>query len=208
MTPAALRTICVFCASSETVEPAYLEAARELGRLLAESRLTLVYGGGSSGLMGRLAGGALEAGGRVVGVMPRFMRELEWAHPALSELRVVEDMHQRKRSMLEAADAVIALPGGSGTFDELFEAITWKRLGLFLNPIVLVNTRGFFDPCLELLERCVREGFMDQRHRAMWSVAKAPAGALESARRAQPWDAGARRFAVPGLVRSGDGPSC
>ena len=110
----------------------------------------------------------------MVGVIPRFMYDLEWVHRGLTELKIVADVHERKRFMMETADAIVALPGGSGTLEELIEAITWKRLGLYLKPIVLVNIRRFFDPCIELLERCIRERFMDQRHRAMWSVVEKP----------------------------------
>jgi hypothetical protein len=145
--------------------------------------------------MGRLAAAALEAGGKVIGVLPRFMDDLEWGHRALSELRIVDDMHERKRVMLELSDAAIALPGGCGTLEELFEAITWKRLGLYFGPVVLVNVGGFFDPCIELLNRCVDERFMDEKHRAMWSVARDPEGVMEVLRSAGEWSRNARDFA-------------
>jgi uncharacterized protein (TIGR00730 family) len=147
--------------------------------------------------MGRLAAAALEAGGKVIGVLPRFMDDLEWGHGALSELRIVEDMHERKRVMLELSGAAIALPGGCGTLEELFEAITWKRLGLYFGPVVLVNVGGFFDPCIELLNRCVTERFMDDKHRAMWSVAGDPENVMETLRSAVEWSRDARDFAVP-----------
>ena len=147
--------------------------------------------------MGRLAAAGLEAGGKVIGVLPRFMDDLEWGHRALSELRIVGDMHERKRVMLELSGAAIALPGGCGTLEELFEAITWKRLGLYFGPVVLVNVGGFFDPCIELLNRCVRERFMDEKHRAMWSVAGDPESVMETLRSAGEWSRDARDFAVP-----------
>jgi len=174
----------------------YLEAAARLGRILAENGITIVYGGSSLGSMGRLAAAALEAGGKVIGVLPRFMDDLEWGHRALSELRIVDDMHERKRVMLELSDAAIALPGGCGTLEELFEAITWKRLGLYFGPVVLVNVGGFFDPCIELLNRCVDERFMDEKHRAMWSVAGDPEGVMEVLRSAAEWSRNARDFAA------------
>lgn len=192
-----IQTVCVYCASSERSPSVYHDAAARLGRELAANGLALVYGGGAVGSMGRLAGAALQAGGKVTGVMPRFMQELEWGHRGLTELRVVEDMHQRKRLMLELADAVVALPGGCGTLEELFEAITWKRLALYLGPIVLVNVNGFFDPCIELLSRSVDERFMDERHRAMWTVVAHPEDAVDAIRRAPGWSAAARAFAVP-----------
>src|SRR5262249_19594441 len=142
----------------------YREAAFRLGAVLAEERVGIVYGGGARGSMGALADGALSKGGRVVGILPRFMAELEWGHPGLTELELVEDMRVRKHMMLARSQAAIALPGGCGTLEELLEAITLKRLGLYLSPIVLVNTRGFFEPLLELLARAINENFMDQRH--------------------------------------------
>jgi uncharacterized protein (TIGR00730 family) len=147
--------------------------------------------------MGALADGALSEGGRVIGVIPQFMDELEWAHRGLSELILVRDMHERKRLMIAEVDAVVALPGGCGTLEELFEAIAWKRLGLYGGPIVIVNTRGYYNPCLALLESAVRERFMDERHRALWSVVAEPEEVLEAIRNAPPWPADNRAFAVP-----------
>ncbi len=148
--------------------------------------------------MGALADAALAAGGRIVGVLPKFMDDVEWGHKSLTELRLVDDMHHRKRVMLEESDAVVALPGGSGTFEELLEAITWKRLGLYVNPIVIVNVRGFYDPLRELLERAIAERFMDERHRQMWTFVDRPQDVLEAIRAAPEWSAEARDFARPG----------
>lgn len=186
----------MYCASSRSANGAYRVAARALGRILADARITVVYGGGASGSMGALAEGALDTGGRVVGIMPRFMRDLEWAHRNLTELQLVDDMHQRKRRMIEGVDAVVALPGGCGTLEELFEAITLKRLGLFFAPIVLVNTRGFFDDCVRLLARSVEESFMDPRHLGMWTVVDTPDQVLPAIHAAEPWDRNARGFAA------------
>ncbi|HUY28684.1 MAG TPA: TIGR00730 family Rossman fold protein [Candidatus Binataceae bacterium] len=191
-----LKRICVYCASSRICDPIYHDGAERLGRILACAGIALVYGGGSNGSMGRLAEGALAEGGRVIGVIPKFMDELEWAHRGLSELVLVRDMHERKRLMIAEVDAVVALPGGCGTFEELFEAIAWKRLGLFSGPIVIVNTRGYYRPCLELLESAVRERFMDERHRAIWSVVEQPEQVLEAIRTAPPWSVSNRDFAV------------
>ena len=190
------RAVCVYCASSRTSHPDYRAAAHRLGEVLAAEKLTVIYGGGAVGSMGALADGALAAGGRVVGILPRFMSDLEWGHPGLSELQLVEDMRTRKHMMLTLSSAAIALPGGSGTLEELLEAITLKRLGLYLNPIVLVNTRGFFTPLLHVLDRAVEEHFMDPRHLAMWQVvdhADEVPGALQSA---PGWSAAARSFAA------------
>jgi hypothetical protein len=192
----AIETVCVYCASSAQAPPLYGEAAARLGRHLATEGLALVYGGSTLGSMARLAQAALDAGGQVTGVIPRFMSDLEWAHPALTKLHVVDDMHERKRLMLELSDAVVALPGGCGTLEELFEAITWKRLGLFVGPIVLVNVNRFFDPCLELLSRCVEEKFMDARHRAMWSAVADPEDVAAALHAAPEWSAAARAFAA------------
>ncbi|HET9388884.1 MAG TPA: TIGR00730 family Rossman fold protein [Steroidobacteraceae bacterium] len=190
------RAVCVYCASSRTSHPQYRQAAFRLGEVLAERGLEIVYGGGARGSMGALADGALSRGGRVVGILPRFMADLEWGHPGLSELALVEDMRVRKHMMLTRSDAAVALPGGSGTLEELLEAITLKRLGLYLNPIVLVNTRGFFDPLLQLLSRAIEERFMDERHGRMWEVVAQPEEVPEALGRATAWSADAREFAA------------
>jgi hypothetical protein len=192
----AARTVCVYCASSRTSHPDYRDAARRLGEVLAGAGIAVVYGGGAVGSMGALADGVLAAGGRVIGVLPRFMADLEWGHPGLTELQLVEDLRTRKHVMLTLSQAAIALPGGSGTLEELLEAITLKRLGLYLNPIVLVNTRGFFTPLVQVLERAVAEHFMDPRHLKMWQLvetAEEVPAALDDAPR---WGPDARSFAA------------
>jgi uncharacterized protein (TIGR00730 family) len=191
-----VRTVCVYCASSERSPAIYLDAAARLGTQLAQAGFQIVYGGGSLGSMGRMAAAALEASGHVTGVIPKFMDELEWTNRGLTDLRVVNDMHERKRLMLELSDAVVALPGGTGTLEELFEAITWKRLGLFFGPVVLVNVNRFFDPCLELLSNCVVQGFLDQKHAAMWSVADDPESVAAAIESAPVWPRTARAFAA------------
>ncbi len=166
-----------------------------LGEILAENSITVVYGGGAIGSMGRLAEGALSKGGKVIGVIPRFMQELEWDHKGLTELQVVENMRERKHIMLTDSDAAIALPGGSGTLEELMEAISLKRLGIYTKPIVLVNTRGFYDPLLELLQRCIDEQFLDERHAAMWQVADRPGRCFAYNPCCAAWSHEARQFA-------------
>ncbi len=193
---AAGRAVCVYCASSRTAHPEYREAAFRLGEVLARRGIAVIYGGGAKGSMGALADGALSKGGRVVGVLPRFMDELEWGHRGLSELQLVEDMRTRKHLMLAGAQAAIALPGGCGTLEELLEAITLKRLGLFLGPIVLVNTRGYFQPLLQGLARAVEERFMDDRHALMWQVVARPEEVPEALERAPAWSAEFRSFAA------------
>ncbi|MBJ19047.1 MAG: TIGR00730 family Rossman fold protein [bacterium] len=190
------RRILVFCASSGSCEPHFHDAAEALGREIARAGHTIVYGGGAVGSMGAVAGGALSEGGEVVGIIPRFMRELEWAHPGLSELRLVDDMQQRKRDMLATSDAIVTLPGGSGTFEELFEAITSKRLGLFPNPIVILNQRGFYDPLFELLESSVSERFMNEAHLEMWHSVERVAQVLPAIDAAAHWPDDAVEFAT------------
>jgi uncharacterized protein (TIGR00730 family) len=190
-----VRRVCVYCASSRQCDPAYHQAAHELGKELASQEVTIVYGGGLVGSMGALANAALAHGGKVIGILPQFMHELEWGHKALTELRIVNDLHERKKAMISEVDAVIALPGGCGTLEELFEAITWKRLGLYSGPIVLVNTLDFFKPCLELLNRSIEERFMDPRHAQMWSVVDDPRHVLDAIRHAPPWSPENRSFA-------------
>ena len=165
-----IRQVCVYCASSRKCREVYFEAARDLGEGLAKRSITVVYGGGAVGLMGALADGALRAGGSVVGIIPEFMKELEWQHAQVPDMRVVDSMHARKDMMIAEADAFVALPGGSGTLEELLETITWKRLGLHSAPIVIVNLDAFYDPLLEQLERCIEENLMHEQHRAMWTA--------------------------------------
>ncbi len=191
------RAVCVYCASSRTSHPDYRAAARRLGEVLAHEGVGIVYGGGAVGSMGALADGALSAGGRVIGILPRFMAELEWGHKGLTDLQLVEDLRTRKHMMLTLSQAAIALPGGSGTLEELLEAITLKRLGLYLNPIVLVNTRGFFTPLLEVLTRAVDEHFMDRAPPADVAGGRNPGGGAGRARQRAPgWSADARSFAA------------
>jgi uncharacterized protein (TIGR00730 family) len=190
------KTICVYCASSQRCDPAYHDAARRLGQVLAERHFTIVYGGGGLGSMGALADGALAHGGKIVGVIPRFMVELEWGHPRLTELNVVEDMRLRKHAMLSQSHGVVALPGGSGTLEELIEAITLKRLGLYVHPIVLVNTRNFFAPLIQLLEQAVAERFMNAEHLRMWQVVATPEQVPAALETAPAWSADARMFAA------------
>jgi uncharacterized protein (TIGR00730 family) len=190
------RSVCVYCASSRLAHPEYRTAAHRLGEVLAEEGVAIVYGGGAVGSMGALADGALGKGGRVIGILPRFMAELEWGHKGLSDLQLVEDLRTRKHTMLAMSQAAIALPGGSGTLEELLEAITLKRLGLYLNPILLVNTRGFFTPLLDVFSRAVEERFMDPRHLLMWQVVATPDEVPQALAGAPAWSAEARSFAA------------
>ena len=189
--------ICIYAASSAHCDAQYREDARLLGETLARAGHTLVYGGGAVGSMGALADGALGAGGEVIGIIPRFMVELEWAHQQLSALKLVEDMRERKHQLLTGSDAVIALPGGCGTLEELFEAITLKRLGIYHQPIVLLNTRGYWTPWAEFMQRqVIDERFMNPGHVAMWSVVDSVAEVLPAIANAPEWNESARDYAV------------
>lgn len=165
-----MKKICVYCASSSKVNSDYVETARKLGKILAENNLELIYGGGSVGLMGVLADSVLQNGGRVTGVIPRFMVEVEWQHNGVTELILTETMHERKEKMAELADAVVALPGGCGTLEELLEIITWKQLGIHSLPIVIVNVNGYYNHLLTQFQQAADELFMRPEHLAMWSV--------------------------------------
>lgn len=188
--------VCVYCASSDSTHPDYRRQANQLGVLLAQAGCTIVYGGGGGGSMGALADGALSQGGRVIGVIPRFMTEVEWQHPGLATLEVVEDMRERKHRLLAGSDAVVALPGGCGTLEELFEAITLKRLGLYFNPIVLVNTRGYYTLLSKFLETTIAERFMSTEHASMWSLVDRAEDVLAEIRATPRWHENARDFAV------------
>jgi uncharacterized protein (TIGR00730 family) len=183
-----LRRICVFCGSSSGSDPAYAAAARELGATLATAGVGVVFGGGRVGMMGHLADGALGAGGEVIGVIPRALVEKELGHAGVTELRVVETMHDRKALMASLADAFAALPGGFGTLEEFFEALTWAQLGLQKKPCALLNVKGFFDALLEQLDRGAREGFIHGADRILLRVVATPAALLTALRHPFPDD--------------------
>lgn len=174
------RRVCVFAASSGRIPARYTQAARDLGRRLAASGATVVFGGGSQGCMGALADGALGVGGPVVGIMPVFMREREWAHPGVTDWVWTEDLSERQREMLRGTDALVTLPGGCGTLEEVAEVLTLKRMGLFHGPVILLNQDGFWDPLVAWLERCIAEGFMEPAHRHLWTVVPDVPGVLAS----------------------------
>lgn len=160
-----LQRVCVFCGSSLGIQPAYAQAADDIGRLLAQRGIELIYGGGNVGLMGRLADACLSHGGRAIGVMPRSLCDKEIAHNGLTELRVVESMHERKAMMADLAGAFIALPGGYGTWDEFCEVLTWSQLGLQRKACALLNVSGYYDPLLTMADRARDEGFLLDVHR-------------------------------------------
>ncbi|HEX5352704.1 MAG TPA: TIGR00730 family Rossman fold protein [Rhodanobacteraceae bacterium] len=188
--------ICVYCASSSQADPRYREAAFHLGELLAADGHGIVYGGGSGGSMGAVADGALSKGGEVIGILPRFMADLEWGHPGLTHLEMVDDMRERKHRLLTGSDAVVALPGGCGTLEELFEAITLKRLGLYFNPIVLLDTLDYWQPLDAFLHKVIEQHFMNPEHALMWSRVAEPEDVLPEIRNAPRWNVDARNRAV------------
>ena len=191
-----IKNVCVYSASSTKIAPVYFAAAEELGRLLAMRGINLVNGAGSIGLMAATSNAALQAGGTVTGVIPRFMVEQGWHHLGLTRLVETETMHERKQLMAQMSDAVIALPGGCGTMEELLEIITWKQLGLFLNPIVVLNIDGFYDPLLEMLQRAIDGRFMRPEHRGIWQVATTPEEAVELLYTIPVWNREVRKFAA------------
>jgi uncharacterized protein (TIGR00730 family) len=174
-----MKRIVVFCGSSPGRRPAYVAAAQDLGRLLANRGIGVVYGGASIGLMGALADAALAAGGEVIGVIPRRLFPAEIPHAGLTEQRIVETMHERKALMAELSDAVIALPGGTGTLDELFEMFTWSQLGLHRQPIGLLDVAGYWKPLLAFLDHMVQERFIHAEHRSTLLVESDPEALLE-----------------------------
>lgn len=175
--------IVVYGASSARINPEYKEAAYRLGREIALRGMTLVSGGGRSGLMAASIEGAVEAGGRAVGVLPQFMADRGWGHPALSEVIVTDGMHSRKRTMASMTRAAIALPGGCGTLEELMEIITWRQLGLYGGNVVIADIDGYYSPLLQMLRRTIEQGFMRSDHTGLWSVAADPVEAVSLALR-------------------------
>ncbi len=175
-----MQRVCIYCGSSPGVNPAYAKAARALARLLAQRGLGLVYGGGHVGLMGMIADSALAAGGEVIGVIPQRLVDAEVAHLGLSTLEVVDSMHSRKARMAELADAFIALPGGLGTLEELFEVWTWGQLGYHAKPLGLLEVNGFYGKLGDFLDHLVAERFVRPQHREMLQIADSPQNLLDA----------------------------
>ncbi|MFL6058577.1 MAG: TIGR00730 family Rossman fold protein [Rubrobacteraceae bacterium] len=174
-----MHSVCVFCGSSRGIDRAYTEAARSLGRTLAEANVRLIFGGGHVGLMGVLSNAALEAGGEVIGVIPGFLVERELAHSGLNDLRIVGSMHERKALMSELSDGFITLPGATGTLEEFFEILTWAQLGEHEKPCGLLNVAGYYDPLLAVFDHMLDKGFLSQSNRALLLVESEPAKLLQ-----------------------------
>ncbi|MDR2121334.1 MAG: TIGR00730 family Rossman fold protein [Tannerella sp.] len=176
--PDRIRTVCVYCASGTPASPVFTAAAAELGALLGCRGLRVVNGAGATGLMRTLSDAVIAAGGKACGVIPRFMVENGWEYDALSERVEVETMHERKKRMADMSDAVIALPGGYGTMEELLEIITWKQLGLYRHPVVILNTDHYYDPLIMMFGRAVASRFITPQYAALWQEARTPAEAV------------------------------
>ena len=191
-----IKNVCVYSESSTKIAPVYFAAAEELGRLLALRSINLINGAGSIGLMAATSNACLAAGGTVTGVIPRFMVEQDWHHKGLTQLIETETMHERKQTMAQMSDGIIALPGGCGTMEELLEIITWKQLGIYLNPIVILNIDGFYNPLLEMLQRAIDGNFMRPEHQNIWQVATSAQQAIELLHTTPLWNKDVRKFAA------------
>ncbi|MDR0371629.1 MAG: TIGR00730 family Rossman fold protein [Prevotellaceae bacterium] len=190
------KTVCVYCASSTQIDKSYFNAAKDLGLLLAQNNIRLIYGGGNIGLMGLLADSVLSGGGKVTGIIPQFMIDMNWHHKHLTELITVGSMHERKALMASMSEAVIALPGGCGTMEELLEMITWKQLGLFLCPIVVLNTNDYYNELIKMLDKAVDQHFMREIHSQMWSVVHDVESIIPTINATEKWDKTTRKFAA------------
>ncbi len=186
----AIKKVSVYCSSSNQINPVYFEATKILGETLVKNGVSVVFGGGAIGLMGHLADTVIENKGEMIGIMPHFMKEAEMQHKGVEQFHFVEDMATRKKMFLEGVDALITLPGGCGTFEEFFEAITLKRLGIFTKPIIIVNINNYYKPMIELLNQSVDEKFMREIHREMWTIIEDPAEIITAIEESTPWSAG------------------
>lgn len=191
-----IKSVTIYCASSTQIDERYFEAARRLGALLAQKDIRVINGAGNIGLMRAISDATLEAGGKVTGIIPAFMVEQGWQHQGLSELRITDTMHERKQLMADLSDGIIALPGGCGTLEELLEVITWKQLGLYIHPIVILNTEGYYDALIEMLQHAVNERFMRQQHKDIWQIANTPEEAVELLYTTPLWDKSVRKLAA------------
>jgi uncharacterized protein (TIGR00730 family) len=188
-------SVSVFCGSSQKVDSVYLHAAVELGELFAKHQINVYYGGGAVGLMGQLADTMIQKGGKITGIIPAFMMEQGWGHQSINHM-VVQDMHERKKKLAEHADALVAMPGGVGTMEELLEMVTLKQLGKILSPIVIININAFFDPLLEFFEQMIQQRFMREIHRNIWTVINKPSEVIQAIDNAPKWDGTAIKYAA------------
>lgn len=191
-----MKDVCVYCASSTSIPEKYYNLAKNLSTQLVKNNFGIVYGGGEVGLMGALANQALDLGGRITGVIPRFMVEVEWAHPGVENMHIVNTMAERKERLIKDVEAVVALPGSTGTLEELIEVVSMKKLGLFTKPIIIVNAFGFYDDLLRLFDRMVEERFMRPEHGEIYSVVSDVNDVVEAIERAPGWHKDAIKIAA------------
>jgi len=185
--------ICIYCASSKSIPKVYFELTKELTHELVRDGHHIIYGGGSRGLMGQVADTCLELKGNITGIIPGFMKEVEWDHPEVKDMQIVEDMAERKKRFLEQSDAIITLPGGVGTMEEIAEALSFKRLGLIQHPIIIANFNGFYDEMISYLNKMVDEDFMGEKGRELWTVLTEPNEIKEVLANAKPWPKGVKK---------------
>jgi uncharacterized protein (TIGR00730 family) len=186
-----IRSVTIFCASSRKSPDIYMRTAKEFADILIENNIHVTYGGGAVGLMGCIADRYIEKEGNITGVIPEFMVKVEWAHPGVKNMLIVQDMHERKKKLIENTDAVIALPGGTGTLEELMEVLALKRLGKYLKPIILLNTNGFYNQLIDFFHTMVHERFLRHEHMQTFSVVDSPPEVLPAIEGAAHWDADA-----------------
>ncbi len=191
-----MKSIAVFCASSPKIPEFYFHAAREVARALAKAGYGIIYGGGATGLMGAVADEALKFNAVITGIIPRFMVDVEWEHKDVEDMIHVETMHQRKELMVQRSSGVLALPGGTGTLEELFEVMSLKKLGQYPHPIVVLNTNGFYNGILEITRKMVAENFMRPVHNEMWSIVDHPDEVVSAIETAKPWGRDSISFAA------------
>lgn len=191
-----MKKIAVYCASSAKIDPVFFDATKRLAKILVENNFHVLTGAGSVGLMGAVADTVLENHGEITGVIPEFMKKVEWDHKGIKNLIVTETMAERKTILFTGTDAVVALPGGCGTLEELFEVITLKRLGLYHNPILILNTKNYYAPLREMLEQSVKENFMAKEHLQMWTFIDEPEDFMAAYNNAAIWSEDAIKFAA------------
>ena len=191
-----ITTAGIFCASSPRIDAEFFKAADELAGILVENDITIYFGGGKYGLMGQIATRVIRDNGKIIGVIPRFMEEENWHQREIKNMIFVNSMHERKETILNHSEALIAFPGGCGTVEELMEAITWKQLGLYTGPIIILNIKGYYDPLLTLLDRMIEESFLREVHRKMWSIVKKPSEVMGAISKSPPWSIIAITFAA------------
>ena len=191
-----IHSVAIYCSSSNKVRESYMQAARRLGELLAQASIRLIYGDGGIGLMAAAADGALNAGGEVLGIIPQFMVDAGWNNPRSTHTIVTQTMHERKATIVQETNAMVALPGGIGTFEELLECLTWKQLGLHSCPVVILNTDGYYDRLLECLDYMIDEQMMRPIHKEMYTVVNEPEEVLPAILSSADWDPNTRRLAA------------